>query len=213
MDPSLTLNALSAGLRIYPYLPTPAQAGYDTRAIFKCSLTGMNSEFTFSLTSCLTKAEELSLPYYLPIAGGRIIGFIPFPRVLVLCEMQPATSRIWTHITMFISYDDNHYTMGIYWLYPPQMRIPTPCQKKRSVLGMTLNCIEWWKPDSGDLENVESSKFYSGLERSHLKVKKICLNNKSYLIQYHINVCKNFLRNIAQSAWAVKYTDCTSAER
>ena len=24
------------------------------------------------------------MPYYLPIAGGRIIGFIPFPRVLVL---------------------------------------------------------------------------------------------------------------------------------
>ena len=34
------------------------------------------------------------LSYYLPIAGGRIIGFIPFPRVLVLCEMQPASSRI-----------------------------------------------------------------------------------------------------------------------
>ena len=32
-------------------------------------------------------AEEPSLPFYLPIAGGRIIGFIPFPKVLVLCEM------------------------------------------------------------------------------------------------------------------------------
>ena len=64
-----------------------AQVGYDTRSIFKRSLTGLNSEFSFSSTSCLTKAEEPSLPYYLPIAGGRIIGFIPFPRVLVLCEM------------------------------------------------------------------------------------------------------------------------------
>ena len=35
--------------------------------------------------SCLTKAEEPSLSYYLPIAEGRIIGFIRFPRVLVLC--------------------------------------------------------------------------------------------------------------------------------
>ena len=34
--------------------------------------------------------EESSLPYYLLIAGGRIIGFIPFQRVLVLCEMQSA---------------------------------------------------------------------------------------------------------------------------
>ena len=71
------------------YLPNPStRAGYDTWSIFKRSLTGLNSEFSFSLTSCLTKAEEPSLPYYLPKAGGRIIGFIPFPRVLVLCEMQ-----------------------------------------------------------------------------------------------------------------------------
>ena len=39
-----------------------ARAGYDTRSI--------------------------SLPYYLPIAGGRIIGLIPFPRVFVKCN-QP----------------------------------------------------------------------------------------------------------------------------
>ena len=58
------------------------------------SLTGLSSEFSFSKTSCLTKAEEPSLPYYLPIAGGRIIGFIPSPRVLVLCEMQSVSSRI-----------------------------------------------------------------------------------------------------------------------
>ena len=53
-----------------------------------------------------------SLPYYLPIAGGRIIGFIPFPRVLVLCEMLSVSSRIWTHVAVSISDDDNHYTTG-----------------------------------------------------------------------------------------------------
>ena len=88
------------------------RAGYDTRSIFKRSLTGLNSEFSFSKTSCLTKVEEPSLPYYLSIAGGRIIGFLPFPRVLVLCEMQSVSSRIWTHVTVSISYDDNHYTTG-----------------------------------------------------------------------------------------------------
>ena len=55
-------------------------------------------------------AEEPSLSYYLPIAGGRIIGFIPFPRVLVLCEMQSVSSRIWTRIAVFISYGNNDYT-------------------------------------------------------------------------------------------------------
>ena len=57
-----------------------AGVGYDKRSIFKRSLTGLNLEFSFS--SCLIKAEEHSLSYYLPIAGGRIIGFIPFPRVI-----------------------------------------------------------------------------------------------------------------------------------
>ena len=90
-----------------------ARAGYDTRSIFKRSLTGLKSEFSFSQASCLTKAEEHSLSYYLPIAGGRIIGFIPFPRVLVLCEMQSLWSRIWTRVAVSISYDDNHYTTGI----------------------------------------------------------------------------------------------------
>ena len=33
----------------YTYLPNPsARAGYDTRLIFKRSLTGLNSEFSFS---------------------------------------------------------------------------------------------------------------------------------------------------------------------
>ena len=80
-----------------------ARAGYDTRSIFKRSLTGFNSEFSFSP----------SPPYYLPIlAGGRIFGFIPFPRVLVLWEMQSISSRIWTRVTVSISCDDNHYTTG-----------------------------------------------------------------------------------------------------
>ena len=95
------------------YLPNPStRAGYDTRSILKRSLTDLNSEFSFSLTSCHSKAEEPSLSYYLPIAGGRVIGFIPFPRVLVLCEMPSVSSRIWTRVAVSISYNDNHYTTG-----------------------------------------------------------------------------------------------------
>ena len=74
---------------ILSYLRTPPFGQDKTQGqFFKRSLTGFNSEFYFCKTSCLTKAEEPSLSYYLPIAGGRIIGFTPFPRVLVLCEMQ-----------------------------------------------------------------------------------------------------------------------------
>ena len=94
---------------IYIYVPTPPLG--DHVNFFKRCLTGLNSEFTFSKTSCLTKAEEPSLLYYLPIAGGRIIGFIPILRVLVLCEMQSVSSSIWTRVAVSISYDDNHYTM------------------------------------------------------------------------------------------------------
>ena len=32
--------------------------------------------------------------------------------VLVLCEMQSISSRIWTRVAVSISYDDNHYIMG-----------------------------------------------------------------------------------------------------
>ena len=59
-------------MTIIIFINPSARAGYDTRSIFfKRSLTGLNSEFSFSYTSCLTKAEKPSLPYYLPIAGGR----------------------------------------------------------------------------------------------------------------------------------------------
>ena len=99
---------------IFVYTNPSVRTGCDTRSIFKLSLTGLNSELSFSSTGCQTKAKELSLLYYLPIAGGRIIGFIPFPRVLALCEMHLVSSWIWTRVTVFISDDHNHYTCGVW---------------------------------------------------------------------------------------------------
>ena len=75
--------------------------------------------------------EEFSLPCYLPIAGGRMIEFIPFPRILVLCEMQSVSSRIWTRVTVTISYDDNHYTTGIL-SYPVYTRFSEKEKEVRS---------------------------------------------------------------------------------
>ena len=102
---------------MYIFTNPSTWAECNTRSILKQSLIGLNSEFSFFWTGCRTKVKEHSLPYYLPIAGGRIIGFIPFSRVLVLWEMQSALSRIWTHVAMSISYDDNHYTMGNWWFF------------------------------------------------------------------------------------------------
>ena len=94
---------------IHIYKPS-ARAGYDTRSISKRSLTGFSSEFSFCYISHLTKAEELSLPYYLSIAGGRMIELISFPRVLVLCEMPSVSFRIWTRVAVSISYDIKYFT-------------------------------------------------------------------------------------------------------
>ena len=87
----------------------------------------------FFLLDCLpSKVKEPIMPNYLLIIGGRIIGFIHFPRVLVLCEMQSSLSRIWICVAVLILYDDNHYTMiasyYIYIIYPHEcMRLVHAC--------------------------------------------------------------------------------------
>ena len=57
----------------------------------------------------LTIVKGPSLPYYLPVARRRIIGFISFLRVLALSEIQTVSYRIWIRVAVFISYDGNHY--------------------------------------------------------------------------------------------------------
>ena len=71
----------------YIYLPNPsAQVGRHTRSIFKQCLAGLNSFFSLSQTSYHIRVKELIRLCYLPIAEGRIVGFIFFPWVLALCE-------------------------------------------------------------------------------------------------------------------------------
>ena len=53
------------------------------------------------------RQKEHSLPYNLPITGGRTDGFMPFQRALAQNEMQTALSRIWTQVADSISYDNN----------------------------------------------------------------------------------------------------------
>ena len=109
-----------------------ARAGYDTRSIFKRSLTGLNSELSFSKTSCLTKAEEPSLSYYLTHSwrennwihtfpkgisyvkcnqsrpGFELKSPCPFPPTITISPRAPksernSTTEIWTHLLRFRS--------------------------------------------------------------------------------------------------------------
>ena len=74
---------------------------------FKRSLTGW-IQFSFSKAGCHTKVKEPNLSYYLLVAGGRITGFLSFPRILG--KMQTASSGIWTRVAVLISYDGIYYT-------------------------------------------------------------------------------------------------------
>ena len=69
-----------------------------TNLVFKQSLTALNLKLSLSETGCHTKVKELSLSY-LSIAGGKTVKCIPFPSVLALCELQTASSRVWTLVT------------------------------------------------------------------------------------------------------------------
>ena len=69
------------------------------------SLTGLNLEFSFYQTGYLTKVKEFNLPYYLLIAGKRKLGYIPFPLVLALWEMQTVSCRFclsWVFPALFL---------------------------------------------------------------------------------------------------------------
>ena len=84
--------------------------GFDTRSIFWVEFNW----FEFFLTGYLIKAKEPGLPYHLSMVENYWI-----PRVLVLCEMYKASSRIWTCVAMSISYNDIHYTTGKVLLWTP----------------------------------------------------------------------------------------------
>ena len=81
--------------------------------LFKRSTTSLNSEFSFSSTGCRTEVKELCLIYCLPIAGRRIVGFIPFLRVYAGCEMPTASTRFWTQIADFIPHSNKCYVTSI----------------------------------------------------------------------------------------------------
>ena len=90
--------------------------------------TDLNQDF-FS-TGWFTQTKEPNLPKYLPIDIEIILVFIHFPMVLVLCEMQKVSSRIWTRVAVPVSSDDNSYTT-----------VHPLCCK---ILWVLLKLDKWW---------------------------------------------------------------------
>ena len=86
---------------------------------FKWSFTGLHSEFSFPSIGYHKKAIELCLPYYLHKAGE---WFIHLPRVLTLCEMQIALSRISTQITKSFTNNYNLHHKDFFFIYVPNQR-------------------------------------------------------------------------------------------
>ena len=72
----------------------------DSRSWFCHSTTAnylamLNSGISFK-TSYQTNAREPTLPYYVPVSGRGIDGFILFSMILAQSETQTVSSRIWT---------------------------------------------------------------------------------------------------------------------
>ena len=63
----------------------------------------------FPKTTTRLRLKGASLLYYLPIAGGRIIGWIIFPRVLAMYEMQTVLFSIWIRVGLSIPYGNKKW--------------------------------------------------------------------------------------------------------
>ena len=87
---SLTVYSL-----IYPTLCTRR---LRHKVNFKRTFPHENLEFSFSYTGWHNKFKDPSETSYLLLASRRIFGFIVFPSLLSLCEIQTASFRIWTRV-------------------------------------------------------------------------------------------------------------------
>ena len=81
--------------------PTLHREKYVTQGqFFSGRLTGLSSEFYFTVTNCCTKVKEPRLPNYLSIARRGEYFYSNFSEAF--CEMQTALFRIWTHVASII---------------------------------------------------------------------------------------------------------------
>ena len=104
----------AANVRPLTHINQPLRSG---RIRHKVNFEAEFNEFEFQSfpSPRLAASPRLKKPVCPTIYPLRIIGFIPFPRVLVLCEMQLAWSKFELVSPCPFSYDDNHYTTATYY--------------------------------------------------------------------------------------------------
>ena len=117
-----------------------------------------------------------------------MIGFIPFPRVLVLCEIQLASSRIWTRAAVSISYDDNHYTTGTSNFYDFRFKWTATAGIGKHPTKAWLSKLWISKMQSDTLEKRYAIKFCFKLEKMPQK-RMECLGascmNRASVCEWH----------------------------
>ena len=92
---------------IYP--PLLPWTGCDLKSIFRGVKLVWSKSFPFPILLALPGLKEPSLSNNLSVFRWKTDGFMPFLKVLSTSKILTALSRIWTQVTDFISYDDNHY--------------------------------------------------------------------------------------------------------
>ena len=96
--------------------------------------------FSFSLTSCLTKAKEPSLPYYFIHCKGENRWIPTFPKSNR--ETQTTSSRIWNWNSDFIFYGDNRYTNQTTVRYPLKLSVAQGLKYEAPCENQTRDLVE-----------------------------------------------------------------------
>ena len=141
---------------------------------FQQSLTGLNSEFSSSQISCLTKVKDLGLPYYLPIE--KIVGFIPFPRVshcYVKCKQprsgfEPGLPCSLPMITVTPHHYIKLYKLNLDLIYQLQLVYPTVIH--HSARNLQYKTLKFCHVQSFQSIFIKSTKSVCGLH-FYLKIK------------------------------------------
>ena len=101
---------------IYIFANPSAQTGWDTRTIFNQSLTGLKFKAFLFLDLLLNQGSRTQSALLLTRSWRKNNWIHTFPE-WYFYEMQSASSRIWTRINGSISYDNNHYTTGTFYIF------------------------------------------------------------------------------------------------